>query len=279
MQRNEYGNVAVGEVPADCVHVRGLRLQPLCRKLGIEYAECVVGFTREYRGHRYPEFDGVVIYRRDEPALQRAIRERTKRVRSREKGSRKKRLAEICYWRQFTPSQRKTIKTNSYPCIAGKIFARRPSCPEEFGFWSSLTSEDRTGWSVYADWLQERDFTEDEAKVRKGIEALSRVLDFKSRVSESDLSDDWKEYLIQHAKRFAAEGRDALFIACARVLKNPQQAHPDWLVRAVSGLAKARVTPKNYDEIRACVKPVVRVVRCWSCGERGHMAHECYDRR
>lgn len=39
-------------VPPGYAHIRGQRLQPLCRSLGIRYAPALVSFTR--RSSRYP---------------------------------------------------------------------------------------------------------------------------------------------------------------------------------------------------------------------------------
>lgn len=69
LQVNKFGNVDCrGHLPEGCVHVPGKRLQPLCRKLGIVFAEALVDFKKK-RGVFKPVLDGVVIESKDEAAL------------------------------------------------------------------------------------------------------------------------------------------------------------------------------------------------------------------
>ena len=77
---NGYGSVDIRNGLAKAyVHIRGQRLQPLCRKLGIKYAEALVDFEERGRKAKYgwaPRFDGVVISRRSKSKLLQAIAER-----------------------------------------------------------------------------------------------------------------------------------------------------------------------------------------------------------
>src|SRR6516164_11326689 len=58
---NSYGNVDVRDgVPNGYEHVRGKRLQPLCRKLGIEFDRALVDIEQS-GAYRRPIFDGVVV--------------------------------------------------------------------------------------------------------------------------------------------------------------------------------------------------------------------------
>lgn len=65
-------------LPAEVTHVSGQRLQPLCRKLQIEFAVALVGWggTRRYPK---PEFDGVVVLKRDARKLKAEIKKRAAR--------------------------------------------------------------------------------------------------------------------------------------------------------------------------------------------------------
>jgi hypothetical protein len=55
---NEYGNIDVRfGVPKGYVHVEGLRLAPLCRKLGITHALALVGL-RKHGGFWRPQYIG-----------------------------------------------------------------------------------------------------------------------------------------------------------------------------------------------------------------------------
>lgn len=65
------------------VHIRGKRLQQLCRKHKIKYAEALVGFDERGNKARFgwsPKYDGVVISRRSESKLLLAIEERNARA-------------------------------------------------------------------------------------------------------------------------------------------------------------------------------------------------------
>lgn len=77
---NRYGNVDVRQtIPAGFVHVDVANLQPLCRRLGIEFAEAMVGFSK-YRKSFMPVKSGVVIAAMDEQRLRDALAEREARA-------------------------------------------------------------------------------------------------------------------------------------------------------------------------------------------------------
>lgn len=84
---NHFGSVDVrGKLSKVYVHIRGRRLQPLCRKLKIKYANALVGFKERGRKARFgwsPELDGVVVSNRSAPKLLSAIEERQKQAASR----------------------------------------------------------------------------------------------------------------------------------------------------------------------------------------------------
>lgn len=81
---NSYGNVDVRtKLSKAYVHVGGQRLQPLCRKLGIKYAQALVGFSERGPSARFgyqPQFDCVVVSARYARKLLRAIEERVERA-------------------------------------------------------------------------------------------------------------------------------------------------------------------------------------------------------
>lgn len=93
---NSYGSVDVrGKLARTYVHVPGLRLQPLCRKLGIRYADALVGFSERGRKARFgygPVLNGVVVSARSAPTLRLAVEERDRR--SAERAEREKERAE-----------------------------------------------------------------------------------------------------------------------------------------------------------------------------------------
>jgi hypothetical protein len=79
---NDYGNVDLTrqKLSKRYVHVSGKRLVPLCKKLGINHAEAVVGFD-EYARQRYSAIkDGVVVSAASAPRLIAAITERDQKA-------------------------------------------------------------------------------------------------------------------------------------------------------------------------------------------------------
>lgn len=84
-------SVADGHGPIDVrrglssgyVHVQGKRLQPLCRKLKIKFANALVRFNGRSRFGWSPQFDGVVVSTRSAPRLLCAIEERQQRAEKR----------------------------------------------------------------------------------------------------------------------------------------------------------------------------------------------------
>lgn len=113
---NAYGNIEKHQVPAAYVHVAGLRLQPLCRKLGIKHAPCLVGWTG-FRSYRKPVFDGVVVHRKSEEKLRQAIADREARAKP-----------------PKTPEQKAAAKKarqeKDVAKFAAAILEAFPSCPE-----------------------------------------------------------------------------------------------------------------------------------------------------
>lgn len=76
---NKWGNVDLSKVKLSkrYEHVRGKRLQPLCRKLKIKYCSAIVGW---WDGGGFPIKDGVVVSSISAPKLRQAIMERDKRL-------------------------------------------------------------------------------------------------------------------------------------------------------------------------------------------------------
>lgn len=76
---NWIGSVSVeSEVPTGLDHVQGARLQPLCRKLGIQYANAITGWDGGRFGSK-PLHDGVVVMAECATRLRNALVEREQR--------------------------------------------------------------------------------------------------------------------------------------------------------------------------------------------------------
>lgn len=84
---NRFGTVDVrNDLPESYVHVEGLRLQPLCRKLKIKFAQALVGYEERGRNAKFgykPEFYGVVVPSESAPKLLEAIEQRDARAAAR----------------------------------------------------------------------------------------------------------------------------------------------------------------------------------------------------
>lgn len=84
---DQFGSVDVrNKLSKSYVHIRGQRLQPLCRKLKIKYAQALVDFEERGRNARFgwsPKFDGVVVASKSANKLFQAIEERNKRTAAR----------------------------------------------------------------------------------------------------------------------------------------------------------------------------------------------------
>lgn len=71
--KNDYGNIDVrGSLPVGLVHIKGKRLQPTCKALGVEFAEAFVGFGGT---KRFPKAltNGVVVAEADAAQIITAI--------------------------------------------------------------------------------------------------------------------------------------------------------------------------------------------------------------
>ena len=99
--RNARGQVDLwtpAHLPLGCVHLPYPRIAAIARKLGVDYAEAMVGF--EVRGGRsIPRFDGIVVIERNAEWVLDAYREREREVKERED---KKRWERVSFnWRRL----------------------------------------------------------------------------------------------------------------------------------------------------------------------------------
>lgn len=118
---NGYGNVDVRDgLPSKrYVHVRGERLHPLCRKLGIKFSQALIGLQKSKYGYT-PQFDGVVVSVRSAPKLLQAIAEREERA-----ARRPERTQEQLQAAKARRQQRDVA------AFAAAIKEQYPNCPEQ----------------------------------------------------------------------------------------------------------------------------------------------------
>jgi hypothetical protein len=107
-----YGNVDIREgIPNGLIHLEELRLQPLARKLGIPFAEAVIGFN-EFRRNgfrmRAPVKSGIVVADFDAHAVQSAFEQREARNQPLRAKARQRR------WRRGEAQREPTTNTRAY---------------------------------------------------------------------------------------------------------------------------------------------------------------------
>jgi hypothetical protein len=84
----------VNDLPAHLQHVKGKRLQPLCRRLGIDFRPGLASFIEYLPNRSAPVLDGVVVRRKDAPRLLHEVAERDDRLR--EKSRREADQLSVC---------------------------------------------------------------------------------------------------------------------------------------------------------------------------------------
>lgn len=126
---NNFGDVDVqGKIPTGFQHIKGKRLQPVCRTLDIPYANALVGWagTKKYPK---PEMDGVVVPHESAPRLIQAISEREARSEKRRQRETKKQES---LWGQRRDEQLQAFiqkfPNASEETIAAYAHSLRPVC-------------------------------------------------------------------------------------------------------------------------------------------------------
>ncbi len=121
---NQYGNVSVEcGVPTGYEHIRGARLQPLCRKCGIEYANARVGWGGT-RKHPKPILDGVVVKVGCATRLRTAVAERDQRSavrRERENRKQDKEKQKLEHERAMQMEQKRSSFRETFPAATDAI--------------------------------------------------------------------------------------------------------------------------------------------------------------
>ncbi|VTR94092.1 unnamed protein product [Gemmata massiliana] len=236
---NKYQFYRVPNIPPDCVHVSGLALRLLCRKLKIPFVPA--------RSGQRSATDGVVVEITNEVMLRQAIAERDRRKDERKaRRERLERIEEVRRLRPLHPSQRRWRKRGGkidLPTGEPWDFTWLIYDGEEIDFLMKIEAEpgDWTNWLVYADWLEEKGETYRPNKIRQHHAKLQSI-----QQKAPDLTLDWANYLARYSF-----SRDAA-IALARVLVEPQAAHPGWFERAEAAVEvySKPGQPFDYDDVR-----------------------------
>lgn len=223
---NSFGNVDIrSKVPKRYMHIPGKRLQPLCRKLGIKYAEAMTGFE-ESRGYWKAITDGVIISVRSATKLKDAIEARAKRAKARpnrppkksRKQLREERLAEL----GIDPSSR-TAKWLTRGAI-DEDQARLIAFKVEF-------RHERTNYDDLLDDGLERELAREFAEPKP-------------------IPSDWNTYLATYSFPHP-EVAEAL----AKVLQCPTHSHPVWFCEAVIAIRRYELdlSSLTYESVRDAI--------------------------
>jgi hypothetical protein len=143
---NCYGSVDVRDhLSKVYTHVRGKRLQPLCLKLNIPFAQALIGFSERGRRGKYgysPVFDGVVVTAQSANKLLQAIEDRKERAGRRKPPTSEQRAA-----------AKERRQEQDIAAFSASIKQRFPNCPdaEEIARHSCEIGSGRVGRSITAD--------------------------------------------------------------------------------------------------------------------------------
>ena len=230
---NGYGNfdLTSKKLPSRYVHVKGKRLQPLCRKLKIKFLEAVVGFEGS-RCHGYkPIKNGVIVSKQAAPKLAAAVAAR-----------------------EADPRNIKRSETDAQ---------RRKRVAAEFAERCDRLGINPNGKT--AQWLRSGHIDDDEAAlISAKVAYRHEATDYeqllktgfdrdlaRSMSSESDPSPQtWDEYL----DRYGWSGNHIAQVL-AKVLKSPDQSHPVWFAEAVIAVKRAGLPLETltYEAIRDAI--------------------------
>lgn len=234
---NGFGNVDLTRTRLDrrYVHVKGKRLQPLCRKLGIRFAEAVVDFE-EHRTYGWkPVTDGVVVSSKSAQKLRDAIQAREQRNPPEKRAAaRRRRFENRC--------RRLNEAGISDPSSHTARWFLRNEIDAEEAQLIQFKAYYRHEHSDYDTLLTE---------LRDSSEFGSVASEARDLATEQPIPHCWKEYLDKYDfphPEVAAK--------LAAVLKDPRQAHPIWFCEAILAVKRSNAdfTTLDYESIRYAIE-------------------------
>jgi len=248
---NGYGNVDVCDgLRKGYVHVRGQRLQPLCRKLGIKFAQAWIGFDGKKRYGYHPVFDGVVVSARSAPKLLTAIKDRDERAQSpaalfrKEKArqakiEKEKARRERCDNLGINPDGRtaKWLGRGDIDDDLAELIGFKTAYRHEYTDYDERFS----GEEFYS--LRSCGYSPTEA--REELRSTARNLK-----QEEPIPATWPEYLEMY------EFNSPIAQALASVLKEPHRSHPIWFKEAEIAVHRLGLPLDNlsYDLIKQAIE-------------------------
>lgn len=213
---NRFGCIDIQNgVPKGYTHVNGLRLQPLCKKLKIKFAQALVGWGGTERFPK-PTFDGVVVSARAAQKLikeieQRNIRsEKSKGTREKEKEKRKQKRDEETFRLSALGIEK---GTRTYQWLKSE------SIDENEATLIAFKATYRHRFTDYDELLQSRERE-----------------DAREDVHEKPNPDNWEKYLLTYDFPFPKIAE-----TLAKVLQKPQSAHPVWFCEAILAVKRSEI--------------------------------------
>ncbi len=212
-------------VPKRYRHLRGERLEDVCRKLRIRFAGALVGWE-----DGRPVLDGVVVSSRSAAKVEEAIRVREQRAQERKL---RKTAAKERKHGHVERCERLGINPDSHFAELLDRGAIDEDLAELLDFMARYRHEhtDYEGQFDKEDFqrLREYDYSPEEARAAMREDARMAMQEV------GELPETWQEYVKKYRFR-SAEAR-----ALARVLRSPQECHPRWFKEAEIAVRRARL--------------------------------------
>jgi hypothetical protein len=238
---NGYGNVDVRNgTPEGYSHVPGKRLQPLCRKLGIDCADALVGWGGRRRFPK-PVFDGVVLAATDKPRLLAEIEKRklrnppekaeaARRRRVRKRQSQADDLAEMGI---YDPSSRtaRWYKKGEIDSYEAQLIS-----------FKTMYRHEHTDYETIIEQLHA------EARAARGMFLNNLQHDAREIATEYPIPDSWESYLDTYDFP-----HPEIAFRLSQVLKSPQKSHPVWFCEAILAVKRTGLENLTYETVRQAV--------------------------
>lgn len=244
---NEYGNVDLTKtrLTKRYRHIRGKRLQPLCRKLQIKYADAVVGWSGKKRYGYKPVTDGVVVSAASAPKLLAEIEARRLRnpPEKREEANRRRHERRIAHLHEagiYDPDSRtaRWYEQGVIDSYEAQLIQFKASYRHEF-----------TDYDAHLRQLREdayRHSGQDRRMLLEEVQGTARAI-----YLENPIPSTWRDYLESYDFPYPD-----VAARLAEVLKSPQQAHPTWFCEAVLAVKwrECDLGEATYETIRDAIR-------------------------
>jgi hypothetical protein len=260
---NSYGNVDVRNgVPNGYEQVRGKRLQPLCRELGIEFARALVNIEQS-GPYRRRILDGVVVPADSAPKLIEAInaRNNTPAAKARKQQKERERKESSRKERQRV---NKCKKLGIHPGGRTALWLEDGGIDDDLAELIGFKCKYRHEHSDYDQRFDEDEFHDMRSSGFSSLEAKDEIRATARMTKEEDpIPETWSEYLEKYG--FDSPVAKAL----TSVLKSARECYPVWFKEAEIAVRRAGLPldSLNYDAI-------ARVIDQWRC-ERGERKRPC----